>query len=87
MSMQCCPIYLQRLMQSMSDLSCAFHSSISGLEATWADEGECFVLDAVTKMIAASLKWKQALGFQKDGLLTPLLRCIQALLVSGCSTA
>lgn len=74
MSTQRCHIYLQRLMQSMSNLSYAFHATISGLEATGADESERFALEAVTDMIVASLKWKQALGFQKDGLSTSSLR-------------
>jgi len=83
--MQGCHIYLQRLIQSTTNLPYAFQASTSGLEDTRADEGECFALEALTEMIVASLKWKQALGFQKDGLSTSLLRGVQALLVSGCS--
>lgn len=72
-------------MQSTSNLSYALHASISWLEATGADEGECFALEAVLEMIIASLKWKKALGFQMDGLPTSLLRQVQALHVFGCS--
>lgn len=40
--------------------------SISGLEVTGADEGQCFALEAVLEMIVESLKWMQALDFQQD---------------------
>lgn len=50
------------------------HATTLGSEATGADEGECFTREAVTEMIVTSLKWKHALGFQKDGLSTSALR-------------
>lgn len=51
-----------------------FSYSISGLEATGADEGECFVLEAVLEIIVEFLKWMQALVFQQDGFLISLQR-------------
>lgn len=68
------PCYPQQLMQSSKyQARLIFHATTLGSEATGADEGECFTREAVTEMIVTSLKWKQALGFQKDGLSTSAL--------------